>query len=198
MKFFRRLVSVLLIGIACHAASAVPTPFSFNYDGKPAALGHWKRQRTTRKLDSQRTLDTITYTDPQTNLVVRCVAVEYNDYPTVEWMLYFENAGTTDTPILDSIQALDTQFQNSGGGEFVLHHAVGSTAVPNDFQPMDTPLGPKATLALAPAGGQASSGVWPFSISAGRGRALLSRLAGSDNGLRRSPATPPLAFRYAA
>lgn len=181
MKFFYGVLSALCIIVTAQLASAAPTemaqaqqweraafdtgtlmPFSFTYGGKPAVLRQWKRQRTSRKMDGQRTQDTIIWTDPQTNLQVRCVAVEYKDYPTTEWTLYFKNAGTADTPILENIQALDTQFQHGTTGDFILHHAVGSTAVPNDFQPLDTPLGPKATLHLAPDGGRSSNGTWPY------------------------------------
>ena len=80
----------------------------------------------------------------------------------MEWTLYFKNGGTADTPILADIQAIDTQFQKAGTGDFVLHHAAGSTASPTDFQPLDTTLGPSATLHLASVGGRGSDGVWPY------------------------------------
>jgi hypothetical protein len=40
-------------------------------------------------------------------------------YPTVEWTLYFKNEGTTDTPLLESLQALDTTFQRGAEGDGV-------------------------------------------------------------------------------
>ena len=45
--------------------------------------------------------------DPSTGLQVRCVGVEYNDFPTVEWVVHFKNTGATDTPILSDIQAVE-------------------------------------------------------------------------------------------
>jgi len=61
-------------------------PFSFTYDGKPSAelLKGWELKRAQRKLDDQRTEHALTYRDPQSGLIVRCVAVEYHDFPTVE------------------------------------------------------------------------------------------------------------------
>ena len=56
-------------------------------------LPTWKVERTSKKLDERRTQRTIVYTDPKTGLVVRCVAIEYHDFPTVEWTLYFKNSG---------------------------------------------------------------------------------------------------------
>ena len=66
-------------------------PFSFKYDGRPSAefLDQWKLEREAKKLDEQRVQHTVTWTDPRTGLRVRCVGVEYLDYPTVEWTLYF-------------------------------------------------------------------------------------------------------------
>ena len=51
--------------------------FSFTYGAKPSAelLRTWAVTRATRPLDGQRTEHTLTYTDPATGLVVRCVGV---------------------------------------------------------------------------------------------------------------------------
>jgi alpha-galactosidase len=139
------------------AAEEAAAPFfSFTYHDKSSAkmLPTWKVTRATRKLDDQRTQYTLTYTDPQTRLVVRCVGVEYRDYPTVEWTLYFKNTGKKDTPILKNIQALDWRFDRKDDGEFVLHHNVGSPCQPNDYQPLETVLGPKATKRISAAGGR--------------------------------------------
>ncbi|NQT86189.1 NPCBM/NEW2 domain-containing protein, partial [bacterium] len=103
-------------------------PFSFVYGGRTSTelLPTWKRTQTVRKLDAQRSEHTIEHRDPKTDLVVRCVAIEYHDFPTVEWTVHFRNTGKTDTPILQNIQALDTGFQRGDQGEFVLHYAIGS------------------------------------------------------------------------
>ncbi|MHB0999908.1 MAG: NPCBM/NEW2 domain-containing protein, partial [Armatimonadota bacterium] len=75
-------------------------PFSFTYNGKPSSelLKSWKLDRSSRKIDANRTERTITCTDPETGLVVRCVGIEYGDFPTVEWTVYLKNTGTSDTP----------------------------------------------------------------------------------------------------
>ena len=51
-----------------------------------------------QQFDAHRTERTSAWTDPGTGLEVRCVAVEYNDFPTVEWVVHFKNTGTNDTP----------------------------------------------------------------------------------------------------
>ena len=68
--------------------------------------GDLEAASASRQLDGQRTEHTLTYTDPKTGLVVRCVGIEYRDFPTVEWTLYFKNASDKDTPILADIQAV--------------------------------------------------------------------------------------------
>ena len=70
-------------------------PFSFTYGNQPSSefLKTWELKREARKLDDQRSTHSLTYSDPKTGLVVRSVLVEYHDFPTVEWTLYFENTG---------------------------------------------------------------------------------------------------------
>src|ERR1039457_4865455 len=68
---------------------------------------NWSCDLQVHRLDAQRRAETLSWTDPATGLQVRCEAVVYEDFPTVEWTLHFKNTGTTDTPILENIQALD-------------------------------------------------------------------------------------------
>ncbi|MBN2293328.1 MAG: alpha-galactosidase [Pirellulales bacterium] len=139
-------------------------PFSFTYDGKPSVelLKTWPRKQNTRKLDDKRNEHTLSYTDPQTGLVVRCVAIEYQDFPTVEWTVYFKNTGSADTPILENIQALDTGFRRLGASEFLLHHAVGSPANGTDYGPRETLLGANVIKRIAAAGGRSTNSDWSY------------------------------------
>ena len=117
-------------------------------------LKDWSRQRSVEQVDAQRTQYTTTFREPATGLVVRWIGVEYHDFPVVEWTLYFENGGSTDTPILENIQAIDTWFQRSTEGEFVLHHFRGSPVLPTDFQPFETKLTPKFEQHIVTSGGR--------------------------------------------
>ena len=112
--------------------------FSFTYNGRPSAelLKTWKPERTRGQLDDKRTQHTLAYTDPESGMVLRCVGVEYTDFPTVEWTLYFRNAGDKDTPILSDICPLDVRLEGvpstnrpNAGIDFHLHHHVGSPAI---------------------------------------------------------------------
>lgn len=138
--------------------------FSFVYDGVPSSelLAKWPVKRESKKLDTNRTRRTLTWTHAKTGLEVRCVSVEYADYPTVEWTVYFRNTGKEDSPILADVQALDTRFERSGQGEFLLHHNKGTFVRPDDFEPLETVLKPDTKQRFAPPGGRPCGHVWPY------------------------------------
>lgn len=137
-------------------------PFSFNYDSRSSdrLLKQWPVQQSSRDLDARRTEGVLIWSDPQTVLQVRCVAVEYHDFPTVEWTLYFKNTGTNATPVIENIQALELDLRRGTNGEFLLHHNIGSPADGNDYGPLATPLGPRATKRIGGAGGRPTNSDW--------------------------------------
>lgn len=151
---------------AAAPGAAAQLPFSFTYGGRPAAelLAAWPARQTERDLDAQRHERVLTYADPATGLEVRCVAVSYRDFPTVEWTLYFKNTGPTDTPILADVAALAARWARSGAGEFLLHHSFGTffPLSPADFQPQESRLEPGQHLRLIPDKGRPSAGVMPY------------------------------------
>lgn len=157
--------------------SVFQPPFSFTYGGRgsDALLGSWRLEETTQTLDSNRVKRTQIYTDPQTLLVVRCEIVEYRDFPTVEWTLHFKNTGSSDTPILENIQSLDTQIEDSGTGEFLLHHFIGSPCTPYDYRPQETVLKPQTTKRIAAAGGRPTNSDLPyFNLETGNGGVIIA------------------------
>jgi alpha-galactosidase len=178
---------VVILGIACQASAVSPTPeeldaakrfaaeklasadpsrlpFSFVYGSKPSSelLKTWQRQEKSETLDASRAKRTVLYTDPQSGLQVRCEAVEYRDFPTVEWTLYFRNAATAESPILEQVLSLDAAWQRGGDQEFLLHHAVGSPANRNDYGPREKPLPPQAMARFAGAGGRPTNADWSY------------------------------------
>jgi alpha-galactosidase len=160
---------------AAEAESGDPI-FSFTYGGKPMAglLSGWPLERNSRALDAQRREHTLTWTDPQTRLVVRCVAIEYLDFPTVEWTVYFRNGGGQDTPILEKIMAADLALTRSARGEFLLHHQVGSPADGNDYRPLETVLKPGSTKRIGAFKGRPTNSDWSyFNLEKGGGEGLI-------------------------
>ena len=138
--------------------------FSFVYDGRHSSelLSQWEFTRDSKDMDANRIGRTLTWNDPTTGLGIRCEAVQYKDFPTVEWTLYFKNNGENDSPILSDIQALDTRFERGGQGEFVLHHNKGSFVRADDYEPLETVLPPDESMRFAPPGGRPCGFVWPY------------------------------------
>lgn len=147
-------------------------PFSFVYDGKPSGvlLGEWKSSNQTRDLDAVRREHTLTWTDATTGLQVRCIAVEYADFPAVEWTIYLKNTGKENTPILEDIQGLDTRFERTIEGEFVLHGIRGDSCLAESFRPFVHTLTPDIVKRFSPpvagdkVSGKSSDGPdgWPY------------------------------------
>jgi len=142
-------------------------PFSFLYDGQPSAklLADWPRTVTIKQLDDVRTQHTITWTDPNTGLEVRCVLVDYSTYPALEWTVYFKNTGKDNTPILQEIQGLDARWERAAEGEFVLHGIKGDFCTADSFEPYQRTLGPGSVNKFAPPdSGKSCDGPdgWPY------------------------------------
>jgi alpha-galactosidase len=139
-------------------------PFSFVFGGTKSSelLKTWPSQRSSRDIDPDRTEYTQVYRDPKTGLEVRFVGVEYHDFPTVEWTVFFKNTGAAESPIIENIQMLDSRLERNGDGEFLLHHNKGAPATANDYEPYETPLPKKAEQHLVAHGGRPSNGDFPY------------------------------------
>ncbi len=170
-------LSELPLGPAAQNYSRTP-PFSFRYGDRLSTelLKSWPVQRSTRQLDEQRTEYTSIYQDPSTHLIVRCVAIAYRDFPIVEWTVYFKNEGTARTPILQDIQALDTEFEGEAQSTFHLHHSQGSSAATTDYQPLESALAPKAQEHFASREGRPTDGDMPYFNLAWPGHGVIFAL----------------------
>ncbi len=139
-------------------------PFSFALDGRPSSdlLAAWKCERSLRPLDSNRTEHTVTYTDPASALVVRCVAVEYRDFPTVEWTVYLRNDGKADSPLVTAFRSLDTRIGVSTVVPPTLHHWTGTLVNRHDYEPHDSTLERGKPMELTSREGRPCAGVFPY------------------------------------
>lgn len=140
--------------------------FSFIYDGQSSIglLPTWKSSESRRPLTSGRTEITRSYVDSKTGLEVRCVSVEYGDFPAVEWTIYFTNKSRKKSPLLKDIQGLDARLREAAGGPAVLHWMRGDDNTGQAFAPQEKAFAPGRpdSLTLAPNGGKSSDGVAPF------------------------------------
>ncbi len=136
---------------------------SFQYDGKASGdlLPTWHRSPvSSRRLSDHRTQHRLEWTDPATGLDVRVEAVEYGDYPAVEWIAYLKNNGSQVTPILDGLQGIDTSLRMTTH-EAVLRTTQGDNFSPNSYEPFEFKLGGESR-SFKPVGGRPTNGAWPY------------------------------------
>jgi len=85
----------------------------------------------------------------------------------------FQNTGSTETPLLSEILALDTEFQLSAKGDFILHHFTGSPCRADDFEPFATPLRAGTSKKISAAGGRPSNSDLPYFNLEWQGQGLI-------------------------
>ncbi|MBI2424579.1 MAG: alpha-galactosidase [Candidatus Hydrogenedentes bacterium] len=149
---------------AAYGADGAQAPFSFqcgDEDGQ-AVLARSTRTSAARELDAQRSAQTLTYLDPKTGLEIRWEGVEYRDYKTVEWTVYFKNTGDRDTPILSRVQAIDTSLKCRPADGFTLRYNRGDTCEANAFEPLTEVLEAGETFQAAPEGGRGTNMAFPY------------------------------------
>lgn len=139
------------------------TPFSFVYGSKPSSelLPTWKKATSSPRMNRAGRSFEVTYTDPQTGLVGRVVALQYHDFPAVEWVVYLKNSGRADSPIIGDIQALDSTLA-SPDADPAIHYAKGATCSMDDFMPLHRKLNVHGEQRVEPGGGRSSSDFLPF------------------------------------
>ncbi len=155
-------------------------PFSFVLDGKPS--DEWLKNVPVKSesvtLDKFRIQRTLTWNDLKTGLEVRCVAVEYNDFPVVEWTVYLKNTGSVNTPNIKDIQGLDCALRRGVGGEFILNGIKGDYCTADSYEPYQLTLSPGLSKTFAPArSGKSCDGPkgWPyFNLQLSEGGIILA------------------------
>jgi alpha-galactosidase len=149
-------------------------PFSLLVDGKPwqGVPATSQQNETKDKLNGGQSRHTIVTTDPATGLSIRCEAVAFADFPTVEWTLYLKNTGKSDSPILSEIMPLDASFL-AGDGEIALHHHTGDNCTPDSYQLHRLSLAPGKEHRLASVGGRPTTGSFPYFNLEGAGKGVI-------------------------
>jgi len=152
--------------------------FSFKYCGKPSAelLDSWKTEVQQLKSETGVPMTITTWTDPKTGLRLTCEELRYSDFPAVDWVLYFENTGKADTPIVEDIQALDIAFDSPmHEGYYVLHKTNGAPSNPTDFEVKVNRIDSEHSETLSGGGGRSSNKDLPFfKIESGDGSTIIA------------------------
>ena len=141
--------------------------FSFVYDGISSTnfLKTWTVKKSSRTLDAGRGAHTLTYTDPQTGLEVRCEGVLYTRNDTVEWTVFFTQRGTQDSKVIESIKAIDGLIDGKvlRGNVRPVRYFLGAQSKYNDFEPKFAFLDSRQKkLVFKSNGGKSSNGISPF------------------------------------
>jgi len=141
-------------------------PFSFASGGESSTilLPLWNRVRTDTILDTNRTQHVLTWTN--NGLEVKCIAVEYSNYPVVEWTVYLKNVGSSNSSILQDIKGLNSGFHRTNGPEFILNGNKGDFTTEDSYEPYRIALLPNTVKTCAPFyySGKSSDGPdgWPY------------------------------------
>lgn len=125
----------------------------------------WKRTVSTRPLENGKTEHTITFTEEQSQVELRCVVVVYADFPAVEWTCWLKNNGQNPSPIISDLQAVDTTFFTSPAqrrDQYVLQHFKGDYGTPDSYEPQEYRFRDRSTLVLQSSGGSPTNVEFPY------------------------------------
>jgi alpha-galactosidase len=143
--------------------SAEPV-FSFMYDGKSSKdfLKNWNFESKSVSLDKNRKQTTFIYTDPATKLQARCVAVQWLNFPVVEWTVYLKNKSNVKTPVIRKLRAINTTINQSLTEPVILHHIRGDDCSPNSYAVKQSDIAVGSKMEFAPIGGRPTNFEWPY------------------------------------
>lgn len=169
---------------AGHAAKGAAPPFAFVYDGQPSSgfIGRWD-VTADEKAEGPKLVRTFVYADPATGLRVTAVYTIYRDFPAVEWVVRFKNAGSSDTPVIEKLRACAVSlglFAASAASPVRLYRARGSSAERSDFAPIDETLAAGAEVRFGPTAGRSSdTNALPFFNVAADGHGVVAAVGWS-------------------
>lgn len=172
---------VFVLGLVCPLiAFAAPPPTLFNWLPalqwtNPASLVYFRYDQLEAGQVLRRSqvfqapgpatetdLKRLQWEDPTTHLRLTAEVRTLEGFDAMEWVLFFENRGSQDTPILEDVQAGAFDLPAPKNGDYTLHFADGSSEKITDFQPRELKLSSGISLTLGPVGGRSSDGVMPF------------------------------------
>jgi alpha-galactosidase len=112
--------------------------------------------------------------DKSTGLKVTVLFKVFDRYPAVDWVLWFENVGSVDTPILSDIQALDLVADLQAGEKAIMvHRLTGDDCDETSFRPVKHSVRSGRSARFACAEGRSSQRTaFPFFDVAGESSGL--------------------------
>lgn len=157
--------SILWLDDLANSGGVLPgLPFSFVYGGKSSAelLPKWSCETKDEQSDATHQVRTLTFTDPETHLVVKTVATIYRDTAGADWTLHFTNGGSNATPIIENVQVVDIRLAPPLGKNLTLHRLRGSAALAAAWQPFDQSITSGGRIEFGADRGKSSGTSSPF------------------------------------
>ena len=136
-------------------------PFSFQYGGVHSSelLPNWIFE--VKDIDKLNRV--YSWTDLKTGLKVSAHVRLFDRFAGVDWVLYFENTGTKNTPLIENVKIIAMGFTLGTDNETVVLHTLnGDTCDEAAWMPLEHPLTAKQSKVFAPHGGRSSNGAFPF------------------------------------
>jgi len=161
-------------------SKTLPTlPFSFIYAGRSSndLLKNWPYELSGKSLGNGQTKISTTWTDPKTGLRIQMVMKRFADFPAVEWLLYFENTGKKDTPIIEKVYSMDIAIPHplNDRGHYQLHKTNGAPSNPTDFEVSTSVVHPRRKITMGGGEGRPSNKDFPFfKVKTGRGSVIVA------------------------
>lgn len=129
--------------------------FTFGYAG--TGFDGWEKN-TEADITNEKAAWKLTYRSPE-GIILRCKAEYRRKFSCVEWVMYFENAGNTDSPVISGIRPLHAVF---GDGHGTLTTSTGSSLGASDFEPVTVDLRTTGGFSAKSLNGRSSSCAWPY------------------------------------
>ncbi len=136
---------------------AIPVTYTVGdkvYCGIPSA---WQPTVTRRTINSYATLTTITANTPE-GLTVEAECTQYSDYPVVEWVVYVQNNGSSDSPVISDWH-LVTPIT---GQAPTLYHGNGDTCTPDGYEWWTDPVTSQGIVKQPCGDGTSCNGAFPY------------------------------------
>ena len=137
-------------------------PFSFQYGGVSSLelLPKWRFEYK----DLDRFNSVYSWIDPKTGLKVSAQVRRFERFAGADWVLYFENTGTQNTPMIENVRTFDMNVKMKGVANqpSMIHTLNADNHGPSGWTPAKYPLRNGDSRRFVPVGGKSSNGRFPF------------------------------------
>lgn len=154
-------------------SSGIPLSFRYGDTRFKSLPNTWEVIHEEKTTDGNRNRIVRVVKDSDSGLAVTLQVRVFRHFPAVDWVVYFENEGQEDTPILEAILPLDIALSAESDEPVKLHQIHGDACNEESFLPFETRLEAGRDIAFQPTGGRSSNGVFPYFTMEHRGEGVI-------------------------